>query len=213
MKNIIKTVILTGVLLALVVGTGTVQAQTKIATIDLRKVFDNYYKTKQADTLLKEEAIDLEKERKNMIESYKKHDEEYKALIDKANDQAVSSDERAKIKKTAEQKLTELKETEQAVTEFERSARAKLGEKQRIKRDAIVMEIRGIIDTKAKAAGYSLVVDTAGDSINNTPIILYSNGENDITEAVLTQLNSTAPVTPAKSDDKKAEEKSDSKTK
>ena len=38
-----------------------------------------------------------------------------------------------------------------------------------------------------------MVFDTAADSINQTPVILYSNGENDLTEAVLAQLNIGAP--------------------
>lgn len=207
MKNIFKKIVVHGALIGFIALAGAVQAQSKIATIDLRKVFDNYYKTKQADVLLKEEAANLEKDRKAMIDSYKKGEEEYKVLLDKSNDKAVSEDERAKSKKALEAKISELKDTEQAVSEFERSARAKLAEKQRIKRDAIVGEIRGVVDTKAKAAGYTMVLDLAGESINSTPILLYSNGENDMTDAVLTQLNSTAPPTSPKAEDKKPEEK------
>ena len=210
MKNIIKNSILTGTILAFLTLAATTQAETKLGTINLRKVFDNYYKTKQADTLLKEEATDMEKERKTMVEGYRKREEEYKTLLDKANDQAVSADERDKSKKSAEGKIAELKDTEQAITEYERSARAKIGEKQRLKRDAIVTEIRGIIDVKAKAAGYTMVIDTAGETINNTPFVLYCNNESDLTEAVLSQLNAAAPASTDKDskDDKKTDEKS-----
>ena len=210
MKNIIKNSILTGTILAFLTLAATTQAETKLGTINLRKVFDNYYKTKQADTLLKEEATDMEKERKTMVVGYRKRDEDYKTLLDKANDQAVSADERDKSKKSAEGKIAELKDTEQAITEYERSARAKIGEKQRLKRDAIVTEIRGIIDVKAKAAGYTMVIDTAGETINNTPFVLYCNNESDLTEAVLSQLNAAAPASTDKDskDDKKTDEKS-----
>lgn len=169
------------------------QAETKIGLIDLRKVFDQYYKTKQADANLKDEAADLEKERKDMVESYKKGEDEYKKLLDKSNDQAVSSDERDKAKSSAEKKLLELKELEQTITTFERSARAKLGEKQRRKRDAILEEIRTLINAKAKSSGYTVVLDTAAESINNTPVVLFSTGENDMTDALLKELNATAP--------------------
>lgn len=170
-----------------------VQAQTKIGIIDLRKVFDNYYKTKQADANLKDEASDKEKERKQMLEDYKKSEDDYKKLLDKSNDQAISSEERDKAKQSAEKKLLELKELEQTIGTFERSARAALGEKQRRKRDAILDEIRGAINAKAKANGYSLVIDTAAESINNTPVVLFNNGDNDITETILKELNAAAP--------------------
>ena len=186
------------------------QAETKIGLIDLRKVFDDYYKTKQADANLKDEATDLEKQRKGMIEDFKKGEEDWKKLLDKSNDQAIAAEERDKSKKAAEKKLIELKDLETTVAQFERSSRSRLGEKQRRKRDAILEEIREVVNTKAKTAGYTLVVDIAANSINDTPVILYNNGENDLTEAVLTQLNAGAPPLskvpeekPVKTDEKK----------
>ena len=188
------------------------QAQGKTATIDLRKVFDNYYKTKQADTLLKDEASDLEKERKDYIETFRKGEEEWKRLLDKSNDQAVSADERDKSKQAAEKKLLELRELEQTIKQFEASARARLSEKQRRKRDAILEEIRNLISAKSKAGGYSLVIDTAAESINNTPVVLHSSGEHDITDSILKELNAAAPPSALKAvDDKKTDKKDEKK--
>jgi Skp family chaperone for outer membrane proteins len=178
------------------------QAETKIGLIDLRKVFDKYYKTLQADSNLKDEAGDLEKQRKEMVDNFKKGEDEWKKLLDKSNDQAITAEERAKSKQAAEKKLIELKDMETTVAQFERSSRAKLGEKQRRKRDAILEEIREVINTKAKAAGYTMVVDIAAASINDTPVILYNNGENDFTESVLTQLNAAAPPVSNATEDK-----------
>ena len=42
-----------GALLITIAFSSTAVAQTKVAIIDLKKVFDGYYKTKQADTQLK----------------------------------------------------------------------------------------------------------------------------------------------------------------
>src|SRR5207253_3017573 len=98
----------------------TAQAQTRIAIVDLRKVFDDYYKTKAADATLKDRAGDLEKERKALTDQYQKLGEDYKKALDGANDQAVSSDEREKRKKAAETKLLEIKELEQSMTQFDR---------------------------------------------------------------------------------------------
>ncbi|MEO6184542.1 MAG: OmpH family outer membrane protein [Verrucomicrobiota bacterium] len=169
------------------------QAETKIGLIDLRKVFDNYYKTKQADLNLKDEAADLEKQRLEMVEDFKKGEAEWKKLLDKSNDQAIVATERANSKQAAESKLLELKNLEQSVAQFERSSRAKLGEKQRRKRDAILQEIRDVVNAKSKVASYTMVLDSAAASINDTPVVLYNNGENDITELVLNQLNASAP--------------------
>ncbi len=61
-------------------------------------------------------------------------------------------------------------------------------------RDSIVEEIRITVNGKAKAAGYALVFDTLAESANGTPVVLYSNNENDLTEAILSQLNAGAPA-------------------
>ena len=175
-------------------------AQVRIATVDIRKVFDEYYKTKAADAKLKDQAADLAKESKSYMEQYQRNSDEYKKLLDEANNQAVSADEREKRKKAAEGKLLEIKELETTIRQFENTARTTLEEKKRQFREKIVGEIRDIINSKAKAAGYTMVLNTAAEDINQTPVVLYTNGELDITSAILDQLNAKAPLTP-KGDD------------
>src|SRR6478672_6583303 len=95
----------------------TAQAQPKIATVDLRKIFEGYYKTKQADAQLRERGTDAEKQYSGMLEDYKKANEDYKKLVESANDQAVASEERDKRKKSAEAKVLELNEIEKTLTQ------------------------------------------------------------------------------------------------
>jgi outer membrane protein len=168
-------------------------AQGKIGIIDLRKVFDDYHKTRTADARLKDQAADLDKERKAMMDQYQKSTDDYKGALDGANDQAVSADEREKRKKTAESKLLDIKKLEQDISQFDRQARTTLEEEQRKLRDKILVEIRAVINAKAKSAGYSLVVDSAAESINKTPVVMYNTGENDLTTPVLAELNANAP--------------------
>jgi len=196
MKNLFCKV-LAGLILFSLVST-TAQAQTKIATLDLRKVFDNYWKRKQADAAVKERAAEMEKEHTTMVADWRKAKEDYQALLASANDQAVSSDEREKRKKTAEEKFRKLKETEEAISQYEKTARTTLDEQLKRMRENILTEIRTVVNSKAVAGSYTLVVDTAAETINNTPVVLYSsNKDNDITDAVLAQLNATAPTEPA----------------
>src|SRR5688500_6471354 len=172
----------------------TASAQSKVGIIDLRKVFDEYNKTKTADARLKDQAADLDKERKSMMDQYQKATDDYKAALDGANDQAVSADEREKRKKTAESKLLDIKKLEQDIGQFDRQARTTLEEEQRKLRDKILVEIRNVINARAKSGGYSLVIDSAAESINKTPIVMYTTGENDLTTAILAELNANAPA-------------------
>ena len=208
MKNCLRKLI--PILLVLVVCGSSALAQTRIATVDLRKLFDGYWKTKQADAALKDRAADLDKEFKSLGDDYKKTGEEYQKLLASANDQAVSAEERDKRKQSAEAKLKEIKEKQETMGQFERQARSTLDEQRRRMRETILGEIRTQLNAKAKTAGYGLVVDSAAESVNNTPVFLYNNGENDMTDDVLKQLNLGAPLEttkPAPAKDEKIDDK------
>lgn len=205
LRKLIPAVLLLGVL------NGTAWAQTRVATVDLRKLFDGYWKTKQADAALKDRAADLDKEYKGLRDDHKKLTEQYQKTLADANDQAVSSEERDKRKKTAEAKLKDIKDAEETIGQFERQARTTLDEQRRRMRDNVLGEIRTTINAKAKSGGYGLVVDTAAESPNATPIFVYSSGDNDLTQAVLEQLNAGAPVETPKPAEKKDEKKDDKK--
>ncbi len=165
-----------------------------IAVVDLKKVFDGYWKTKQADLNLKEKAGELDKRRKDMLTDYQKAGDDYKKLGESASDSAVSVEERDKRKKSAEGKLRELQEIEQSITQFDRSARTQLGESQRNMRDKIVAEIREVVNKKAKASGYAAVLDSAAESAVGTPIVLFNASLPDLTDEILAQINATAPA-------------------
>jgi outer membrane protein len=183
-------------LLALFVSASAAQAQAqaqRIATLDLRKVFDNYWRTKQANANLEAQTADIEKELKSMLDQYKKSEESYKKLLDGMNDPALSTEERDKRKKSAENELLALRSQEDRVKQFNTTSRTTLVEKQRRVRDQIVAEIKDKVRAKAKSGNYTMVLDSASESVNNTPILLYSSGESDLTDAVLADLNINAP--------------------
>jgi outer membrane protein len=210
MKSLLRKIVPGLLFISLLAGSA--QAQGRIATVDLRKVFEGYWKTKTADAQLKERGADMDKEHKTMLDDWKKAKEEYQKLLSDANSQVLSVEERDKCKKSAEDKLKQLKETEDTIQQYERQARTTLDEQRKRMRDSIVEELRTALNAKAKSAGYALVVDTSAESINNTPIVLFSNNENDMTAAILLQLNANAPAELPKAEEKK-DEKQDEKKK
>lgn len=172
----------------------TAPAAERIAVVDLKRVFDGYWKTKQADLNLKEKAGELDKKRKDMVTDYQKANEEYKKMVESVSDSVISVEEREKRKKSAETKLREIQEIEQSISQFDRSARTQLGEQQRNMRDKIVVEIREVVNKKARNANYGAVLDSAAESAVGTPIVLFNANLPDLTEEILTQLNATAPA-------------------
>lgn len=89
--------------------------------------------------------------------------------------------------------------------EFDRNASANLNEQAARMSDRIDEKVRTVVTARAKSAGYGLVLDITSRSADNRPVVLYNNGDNDMTEGVLEQLNSDAPAEPAKGSEAKPE--------
>ena len=208
MKMTLKR-ILPGLVLACCLTLPAMAQQTRIATIDLRKVFDKYWKRESAEAALKEHGAELDKEYKSMLDDYNKTKDDYSKLLAAANDQSVSAEERDKRKSGAENKLLEIKTSENTIRTFEANAREQLDSQRKRMRETILGEIRTAITAKAKAQAFTLVIDSAAETVNNTPFLLYTTGDNDMTDDILKQLNAAAPpsAAPAIPEPPKADEK------
>ena len=171
--------------------------------MDLRKAFDGYWKKREAEATLKEQQTDMEKDLKGMVDEIKKSREAYNKLLSDASDQVVSADEREKRKKLTEDKLRDIKDLEDRAQTFNRTASNNLDEKKKRVRDNIINDIKNIASAKAKEKGASLVIDTAAETVNGTPFVIFSNNEMDLTDVVLAQLNAGAPAQSSKPDEKK----------
>ncbi len=198
-------VIVCAVFVALAVPTGA--AELKVGVVELKKVFEGYYKTKLAQAALDEEVSNLKKDGKALEDDYAKAVDDYKKTIDEANNQAISADERDKRKKEAESKMLRVNDLRQTMQQFERTAATNMGEKRRLTMSKILGEIKEAIAAKSKAGGFTLVLDTSSPDPTNLPTVLYSSGENDLTEAVLAALNANAPADLPKTDPAKEPKK------
>ncbi|HEX4348996.1 MAG TPA: OmpH family outer membrane protein [Verrucomicrobiae bacterium] len=186
MKNL-RLTILTVVLLAATAFSAT--AQTKLATVDLKKIFTGYWKTKQADAALSSRTSELRKELKDMADGLDKAQTAYKQLLDQANDPAISAAERDKRKSAAADKERELATGKSSLDQFQRQADAQLSDQSQRMRSNLLTEIQKAVADKAKAGGYTLVVNSDANEA-----FVYVSPDMDITDAVLAQLNAGAPL-------------------
>ena len=190
--KLLRTTVLT---LSLVLLCGMpAAAQTKIGTVDLRKLFDGFWKTKQAQVQLNAHKAELDLDDKTQREALKKGSDEYQKLLEQANDPAIATEERDRRKQAAADKLKQLQEAKTSLDTFERQAQITLSEQGQRMREKILAEIKSVVATQARSAGYFLVIDAAAETANATTAVIYTSGENDLTAAVLKQLNVNAPI-------------------
>ena len=186
MKNL-RLMLLTGVLLVAMAFSAA--AQTKVATVDMKKLFSNYWKTKQATASLESRKTELRKEMKDMADSLEKAQADYKQLLDQSSDQAISADERDKRKQAAVDKAKEINTTTGTLKQFQAQAESQLADESQRMSGNLVVDIQKAVADKAKAGGYTVVMNAA-----NTEAFIYVSPDNDLTDAVLAQLNAGAPI-------------------
>lgn len=188
MKSLV--LVLTGMILLAT----SLQAETRIATVDMARVFNGYWKKQKAEEALKERDTDLSKELEGMKDTYRKTEEEYKKLVTAAEDQALTPEEREKRKKVAQTKFQELKANDDEIKTFVSTNSERMTKQKQNSIEGILKDIREVIKAKATTAGYTLVINKTAETGSGIPVVFYASDDTDITDAVLKQLNSTTPA-------------------
>jgi len=176
-------------LVALIASAFTAGAQTKIATVDMNKIFSAYYKTKDAETRINEARNSAKKELDDRMDTYKKNLETINKLNDEMNKPELSKDAKDEKAKARDEKIAETKNLEREITEFKTSREKQLQEQAVRMRNGIVDEITKLVQEKVKSENYDLVLDKSGSSLNGVPILIFSRDTLDFSDEIITQLN------------------------
>ena len=164
-------------------------AQPKIAVVDMKKVFDGYWKTKQLDKKLSGSLQEFNDQQKKMIEQFQAAQKEYLAVKESAKDPALSANAKERRNTEGEEKLQQIRQLENDIRSHKRSGEVRLTEQQVRHKNNLITDIKDAIKVKARSEGFSLVLNTAAVDINQAPIVLFTDGSNDITEDILAALN------------------------
>ena len=187
--------------LLLTLLSGSALAQTKVATVDLQKLFDNYWKTRQANAAIQDQLAQQAKDEAGWKDDLKKATDKYQQDLAQANDPAISADERDRRKQAAAEELKQLQQRQSAIDLTARTAQARMADQSQHMSEKIRADIMADIAAAAKAGGYTIVLNTAAEGINigagriTVPsAVVYNVSEIDLTDKVLKQLNAGAPI-------------------
>lgn len=168
-------------------------AETKIAVIDMDQIFQSYYKTKIADSTLKQQAEIYKGWVKKLNESLTKLEEEFKVVRDASQNIALSASERETKRFEAQKKYREVREKQVEIEQYTAEKTQQYKQLETQKRDAILEEIAKEVKRRATLEGYVLVIDKSGKTLNGIPALIYFSPSIDITDPVLTELNRGNP--------------------
>ena len=171
----------------------TLNAATAIGVISLEKVYNGYWRTDVENKKLKtkqEEALDRIKK---LEESLRKEGTVLGNMIKAMQDPRLAAAERSNRQQQVQIKQKELQQMQDAIQGFRERTRKDLELDMRKEREQIMEEIQQIVSNEAKKRKLNLVLDEAARSAAIAPIVIFTDGENDLTEEVLRQLNLSDP--------------------
>jgi len=173
-------------------------ADLKVGTIDMKAVFDGYYKTKEAEAKINEARTQAKKELDERLDIFNKAQEEARKLNDEANKPELSEKAKAEKSKALNEKLQALGTLQREVQEFQQTRERQLSEQSVRSRNALLEDLNKVIADKVKAAAYDLVLDKSGQSLNAVGILVYSKDSFDFTSDVIAEVNKASKSSPSK---------------
>jgi len=168
-------------------------AEQKTAFINMERVFDEYYKTKNANLQFKARGEEIDAKRKELLAKVKSAKTELDKLSAECRDKSLNDNAREKKREGAEDKLSELKDAEEKLLDFDKTYKKEIAEQMRQMQQQIVAEIRGVIQTYAAEHKIDIVLDNSGKTLNNVEAVMYFDKSMDITEPILAIMNKNAP--------------------
>ncbi|MBA3960758.1 MAG: OmpH family outer membrane protein [Chthoniobacterales bacterium] len=173
-------------------ATGKAQAQLKIGTVDMNRVFQSYSKTAEAEKKIAAAKEAATRELNDRADAYKKAVAEVKLLDTRLEGPALS--EEGKAAKTEERngKIAQIRTMEREIAEFRRTREEQIQQQIQRTKEQLVQDITTVVFEIVKEKKMDLVFDKSGASFNGFSPVLFAREIDDFTAEVIAQLKKSA---------------------
>lgn len=170
-------------------------AADQFVFVDLARVFEGFYKTQLAKSKVEVQQKDIEAERQIMVDEMTHISETVDILKKEARDVTLTEEIRDGKRMLYEERLLELRDQQKEIEEFTSRRSEQLQLQVSRMSQTIMDEIRQSIVEYAKEEGLQAVIDKSTRRGAAIGVFIYTHPDIDITDAMLTKLNSTRPDT------------------
>ncbi len=177
---------ITAVIAAIAV-TSILNAAQSIFYVDMAKVYQNFYKAKEAAAQINASAETTKQELQKLDEKRQAIMKDLKALQEKANNPALTDAAKKEIvEKEGQPKVVELQRIEQEMKNISAQARQRLGESAQRIQQVHFEEISKEVEKLAK--------EKKADFILEKRACLFSDSKFDLTDEIIKRINASSPV-------------------
>jgi outer membrane protein len=171
-------------------------AEYSIITVDVSRLYEGYYKTKEATDKLQGRYDTAKAQLDEMMASGDVEVNAYQTMLEQTQNPALSDSARKDAEDDANLQMEKIRSLQQDVQTFQKSSQNQLAQQQATQRQFMLEEIKTVILEIAQDRKADLVFDISTGINVGLPSVIYANPAWDSTEDVLEVLNADAPPPP-----------------
>jgi outer membrane protein len=171
-------------------------AEYSIITVDVSRLYEGYYKTKEATDKLQGRYDTAKAQLDEMMASGDVEVKAYQTMLEQTQNPALSDSARKDAEDDANLQMEKIRSLQQDVQTFQKSSQNQLAQQQATQRQFMLEEIKTVILEIAQDRKADLVFDISTGINVGLPSVIYANPAWDSTEDVLEVLNADAPPPP-----------------
>ena len=162
---------------------------SKMAVIDMEKIYSNYYKTQAQSARFDKQKQVYKAYSMSLKKQAEKLKKDYELLLQAS--QNISLKESVRKAKTLESDRVRMaiRSKEDELVKYNRSKYEELQKKSEVMREGIIKEIRDIVRKTSIIAGYHLVLDISSKGLSGVESVVYYSSYIDLTKSIQDKLN------------------------
>jgi outer membrane protein len=173
------------------------QPVLKIATADMSKLLEGYYKTDEQMVKIRADEQKAQTELERMSKELTQVVDQYKEALDQSKNTLLTAEARAKAESDVAQKAEDIRRRQTDGQTFSANAQRSLQQRISNSRSLLLDEISKKVVEIARNKGATLVVDRSGPTFLGIPSVIYADAAFDVTAEALTEINKDRPVAAA----------------
>ncbi len=171
------------------------QPDLKVAVVDMSKLYDNHWKTKDQLAKLKTEQQQAAAQFDQMTKDLNTMVTQYKELDEQSKDPMTTAAAKAKAEADAQKLMAQIQAKANDRNTFGQTVQREFQQRLQNFHQLMIDEISQKAVAIAKAHGATLLLDESGVSLLDTKTVLYSDPAYDITDEVAAAIEKDRPAT------------------
>lgn len=188
-----KRLLIPAILMSMAFSFVAAEANTKIVTVSMQRLFDGYYKAAEANARLesiRQRAFEEAEEKQRGIQSKA---ERLESVQEEMENPMLSESARGQKQEELQRIVNEGRQMQFEYQQWEQQTMENLNRQSQQIRDDLIGEIRKVVDVIGREKGAQILLDTSDILGSGVPTVLWADPRLDITEEVMRELNRNAP--------------------